>query len=92
MEPVFHEAPKEKLQRLTAVEPDSAMILRERAVARELLVGDFQMGFAGFLDECDQGFDNVTHGELSHEMPLGQPEPCISDGTVARATISALTL
>jgi hypothetical protein len=26
MEPVFHEAPKEKLQRLTAVEPDSAMI------------------------------------------------------------------
>jgi hypothetical protein len=33
-----------------------------------LLAGDFQVEFAGFLDEADQGLDGLAHGELSFDI------------------------
>jgi hypothetical protein len=31
-----------------------------------LLVGDFQFGLAGLLDEIDQGMDGLAHSELPY--------------------------
>jgi len=47
-----------------------------------LLVGDFQVEFAGFLDEADQGLNGLAHGECS----FGNPEMHCKQGTAGIST------